>query len=119
MFYVLRIMSEERHKRQVSGSALSSAFASALAYIQRMPELVGVLSDASASRVASGTMFPTMDPLAVPDRWFDPNHTSAEIGSSANGVGARYTAGVSQYKTLMLCRASSASSCPAVACRHG
>jgi hypothetical protein len=81
MFYVLRIVNEERREDHVSGSALDSAFATALAYIQRTPKLAGVLPDTGALRAAFGAIFPTMDPLAVPDRWFDPNHTSAEIGS--------------------------------------
>jgi hypothetical protein len=81
MFYVLRIVNEERRESHVYGSALDTAFATDLAYIHRTPNLAGVLSDTSALRAAFGAVFPTTDPLAVPDRWFDPNHSSAETGS--------------------------------------
>jgi hypothetical protein len=81
MFYVLRIVNEERRESHVSGSSLDTAFATDLAYIHRTPNLAGVLPDTSALRAAFGAVFPAIDPLAVPDRWFDPNHTSAETGS--------------------------------------
>jgi hypothetical protein len=81
MCYVLRIVNEERRESHLSGSALDTAFATDLAYIHRTPNLAGVLPDTSALRAAFGAVFPAMDPLAVPDRWFDPNHTSAETGS--------------------------------------
>jgi hypothetical protein len=58
MFYVLRIVNEERNEDQVSGPARDSAFASGLAYIHRTPKLAGVLPDASALRAAFGAVIP-------------------------------------------------------------
>jgi hypothetical protein len=81
MFYALRIVNELRTRRHLSGLAVDTAFASALAQTHRTPKLAGTLSDTVALREAFARLFPTMDPLAVPDRWFDPERTSAETGS--------------------------------------
>lgn len=81
MFYALRMVNEERREDHVSGPALDTVFALALARTHRAPVLAGVLADTGALRRAFANEFPTLDPLSVPDGWFDPNHTSAETGS--------------------------------------
>jgi hypothetical protein len=81
MFYALRIVNELRTRRHLSGPAVDTAFASALVQTHRTPKLAGILPDTSALRAAFARLFPTMDPLAVPDRWIDPQHTSGETGS--------------------------------------
>jgi hypothetical protein len=82
MFFALRIVNEERTRMHVSGPALDTAFAQALADThRRAPQLAGALPDTAALRAAFARSFPDIDPIFAPDRWFDPNHTSAETGS--------------------------------------
>jgi hypothetical protein len=82
MFFALRIVNEERTRMHVSGPALDSAFAQALADThRRAPQLAGALPDTTALRTAFARTFSDVDPIFAPDRWFDPNHTSAETGS--------------------------------------
>lgn len=81
MFYALRMVNEVRRERHASGLALDTAFAAALATIHRTPVLAVALPDTGTLRRAFRAIFPALDPLAVPDGWFDPNHTSAETGS--------------------------------------
>ena len=82
MFFALRIVNEERTRMHVSGPALDTAFAQALADThRRAPQLAGALPDTTALRAAFPRTLPDVDPIFAPDRWFDPNHTSAETGS--------------------------------------
>lgn len=81
MFYSLRMVNELRVRRHLSGSALDTVFAQALAETHKTPKLAGVLPDTGALRAAFAPLFPGLDPIAVPDRWIDPMHTSAETGS--------------------------------------
>ncbi len=82
LFFSLRIVNEVRTRLHPTGRALDTAFAQAVADTRkRAPQLADVLPDTSALRAAFGRVFPRMDPILVPDQWFDPNHTSAETGS--------------------------------------
>lgn len=82
MFFSLRIVNEIRTRQHAAGRALDSAFALALADThRRAPQLATALPDTTALRAAFARIFPNLDPLFVPDRWFDPEHTSAETGS--------------------------------------
>jgi hypothetical protein len=81
MFYSLRIVNELRTRRNLSGSAVDTAFAYALAETHRTPKLAAILPDTNALRATFATLFPAIDPLALPERWIDPMHTSAETGS--------------------------------------
>lgn len=82
MFFSLRIVNEERTQMHASGRAIDTAFAQALAGThKRASQLAVALPDTGALRAAFARLFPNVDPIAAPDRWFDPNHTSAETGS--------------------------------------
>ena len=82
MFFSLRIVNEIRTRQHAAGRALDSAFALALVDThRRAPRLASALPDTTALRAAFARVFPNLDPLFVPDRWFDPEHTSAETGS--------------------------------------
>lgn len=82
LFFTLRIVNEDRNQLHKAGLALDTAFAAALTDMRRRaPQLANVFSDTSALRASFRRTFPTVDPILAPDRWFDPNHTSAETGS--------------------------------------
>jgi hypothetical protein len=103
LFYVTRMVEEQRDRRGLRGRALDSLFVLSLDRVNQVRPLAGALPDTVAFFTAYRRWFPSGDPGSAPSIWFDPFHTSGETGSKfmndVNRASSRFR-DVSMVRTL-------------------